>query len=132
MDRLSNLIISIKNAGLARKDFVFVPFSAFNLALVRALFENGYISGYDRKNRSRGGDLIAVELKYTDVERRNPKIHDVKRLSKPSRRVYSGTAQMYQYRQGYGHVFISTPKGVLTSTQARDAHVGGEVLFAIW
>lgn len=133
MDKVANLLITLKNAGYAHKDYATVPFSRYALSIVRALLDQGYIAGYDRKNRSKGGDLIHIDLKYKDqVQKNSPAITDVKRISKSSTRVYRGTDKLYKFRQGYGHIFLSTPKGILTSKQAYDAHVGGEVLFSIW
>ena len=60
------------------------------------------------------------------------RVHDVKRVSKPSRRVYYAVKDIVPVRRGYGRVILSTPKGVLTGDAARKEKVGGEALFEIW
>jgi len=130
MDMLANMLNSIKNAGHAGRPTVIVPYSMFKHAVARALHEEGYIAGYERLSRTRGGDKLSITVKYRDDS--TPRVSNLRRISKSSRRIYAGQADLHAVRQGYGHLFVTTPKGIMTSTAARKAHVGGEVLFEIW
>lgn len=130
MDVLANMLITIKNGGNAQKDFVHVPFSGFKQSVAKALFDKGYIAGYEKKDRNRGADVIAIELKYGKDSK--PRVLNVKRVSKPSCRVYGSTKDIYQVKEGRGDLFLSTPKGVLSGDEAKKEQVGGELLFEIW
>lgn len=128
MDRISNLIIAIKNAGNAGKETTTLPFSKLQAAIAKVLFDAGYIASYSKKT-SKGHDVLEIGIAYTNS---GPKVHDVKRISKPSRRLYVGSGDIRPVRNGYGILVLSTPKGILTGDQAKKEHVGGETLFEIW
>ncbi len=130
MVQLANMLNSIKNAGHAGRATVLVPYSQFKHAVARALHTEGYIAGYEKRTRARGGDLLELTVKFYDDE--SPRVSSLRCISKSSRRVYAGHTDLHGVRQGYGHIFVSTPKGIMTSVAARKAHVGGEVLFEIW
>jgi len=131
MDVISNMLITIKNGGLRGKKSVHVPFSSFKTSIAKALLDTGYIAGYEKKDRNKGGNIIEVNLAYSEPADK-PRITQVKRISKPSRRLYAGAKDIYEVKQGRGDVFLSTPKGVMTGKQAREGHTGGEILFEIW
>lgn len=128
MDRISNLIISIKNAGNAGKESTILPYSKLQAAIAKTLFEAGYIASYSKKT-SKGHDVLEIGIAYSNSR---PKIRDVKRISKPSRRLYSGVKKIRNVKNGYGTLVLSTPKGILTGDQAKKEHTGGETLFEIW
>lgn len=128
MDSVSNLIIKIKNAGAVGHPTTTVPFTKLNLAILTKLHEKGYIKSFTKQGKSIT-KTIEVELAYDGVK---PKIGQTKRISKLSRRVYEKSANLRPVRRGYGLSIISTPKGILTDSEARKACVGGEVLFKIW
>ena len=130
MDVLANMLVALKNAGKAKKPLVTVPFSQFKVSVAKALLENGYITSYEKRDRKVGGDVLLLTVKY--AQSGSSIINDIKRISKPSRRMYVGTKQLGPVRQGSGHIFLSTPKGVLSNVEAARQHVGGEVLFEIW
>jgi small subunit ribosomal protein S8 len=130
MDTIANMLVAIKNAGNAKKQNLTVPFSNLNAAIAKALFDQGYIASYEKRERKVGGNLLLIGLKYTEAG--SHRIHDVSRVSKPSRRVYAGVGDLSMVRQGHGHRFLSTPKGILSNVDAARQHVGGEVLFEIW
>lgn len=130
MDTLADMLNAIKNAGRAGRPLVTVSYSQFKHAVARALFEEGYIAGFEKISRNRGGDILQVAVKFYDDTR--PRVSDLRRISKSSRRIYAGHSDLHGVRQGYGHLFVTTPKGIMTSVAARKAHVGGEVLFEIW
>ncbi len=128
MDRTSNLLIAIKNAGYAGKTTATVPFSKFQSSIAKALFDAGYIASYSKKTKS-GHDVLEVGIAYL-ADR--PRVRDVKRISKPSRRLYAGAHEIHSVKNGHGILVLSTPKGILTGDKAKTEHVGGELLFEIW
>lgn len=128
MDKIANMLISLKNGGNAGKETVMVPFSNFTGEIAKTLFNAGYIASYAKKSRAKG-DVLELGVSYIDAK---PKIHDVKRVSKSSRRVYFGVHDVKSVKNGRGLLVLSTPKGILTGEQARKEHVGGEALFEIW
>ncbi len=128
MDSISNMLIMIKNGSLARKASVAFPYSKLKNAIALCLQKEGYISNVVKKNK-KGQPMLEVSLVYVD---KNPKINNVERVSKQSRRVYFGVRDIHTVRNGSGLLVLSTPKGILTGNQARREQVGGEVLFKIW
>jgi small subunit ribosomal protein S8 len=129
MDSIANMLITIKNGGNAGKKSVFVPHSRYKADIARALFQEGYIKAYAHK-KMKNGDQLEIDLMYSKDD--TPRINQVKRVSKSSRRLYAGVKDIQSVKQGRGAVFFSTPKGILTGEQARKEHVGGEILFEIW
>lgn len=128
MDKLSDMLITIKNGGRVGKENVTVPYSRYKADIARSLFQEGYIKSYEKKDMKKGSVLV-VDLLYKNNK---PRITDVKRVSKPSRRLYASVKDITSVRQGSGSVFLSTPKGVITGKTARKEMVGGELLFEIW
>lgn len=122
------MLISLKNGGVVGKETVMVPFSKLTGEIAKTLFNAGYIASYAKKSRAKG-DVLELGVSYIDAK---PKIHDVKRVSKSSRRVYIGVQDVKSVKNGRGLLVLSTPKGILTGDQARKEHVGGEALFEIW
>ncbi len=130
MDVLANMLITIKNGYTAGHETVHIPYSQFKADVAKALLGAGYIASYQKRDRNKGSDILEVALKTQ--ENGDVSVHDVKRISKPSRRLYAGVQDIYEVKQGHGTLFLSTPKGVLTGDQARKEQVGGELLFEIW
>jgi small subunit ribosomal protein S8 len=128
MDKLANLIISLKNGGNARKESVMVPATKLSAEVAKTLFKAGFIASYAKKSRAKG-DVLELGISYVDGR---PRISDVKRVSKSSRRVYFGVHDVKLVKNGRGLLVLSTPKGILTGDEARKEHVGGEALFEIW
>ncbi|HEY4494218.1 MAG TPA: 30S ribosomal protein S8 [Candidatus Paceibacterota bacterium] len=128
MDSISNMIIMMKNASLAGKGTVAVPSSKLKLAIAECLKKEGYISEFSKKVKG-GQPVLEVELIYTDSK---PRITEVERISKQSRRVYYGMKEIHSVRNGSGLLVLSTPKGILSGKQARKEQVGGEALFRLW
>ncbi len=127
---LANMLVSLKNAGNAKKEKLELPYSQFKCAVAKALLEAGYITSYEKRERKVGGAVLVLVVKYT--QNGSARISDVKCISKPSCRIYRGAKELGPVRQGYGHRFLSTPKGILSHVEAIAQHVGGEVLFEIW
>lgn len=105
-----------------------VPFTNLSSEVAKVLFNAGYIASYAKKTRKKG-DVLELGVSYLDAK---PKIHDVKRVSKSSRRVYFGVHDVRPVKNGRGLLVLSTPKGIKTGDEARKEHVGGEALFEIW
>ncbi|MFA5841798.1 MAG: 30S ribosomal protein S8 [Candidatus Paceibacterota bacterium] len=129
MDPISDMIIKIKNASNASKEAVTMPYSKIKFAIATALMKTGFV-GEVAKRTKKGRSLLEIAIAYEAPG--IPRLHDVKRASKPSRRIYKGVKDLRPVRQGYGITLLSTPKGILTDREARKEHVGGEVLLTIW
>ncbi|MCR4274551.1 MAG: 30S ribosomal protein S8 [Candidatus Campbellbacteria bacterium] len=127
-DPLANFITALQNAARVGVETVSVPHSRLKDAVAVVLKKEGYLANVDHK----GKKTNKIEATLAFDENGDALIHGVKRLSKPSRRVYIGSTEVYPVKNGYGHLILSTPEGVMTGQQARKAKVGGEVLFMIW
>jgi small subunit ribosomal protein S8 len=128
-DPISNMLISMKNSAMVSKETVTVPFSNLKFAIAQCLKDNGFVANVSKKTQAKNIPVIELALVYDNGV---SKIHDVKRLSKPSRRSYVGVKELHTVKNGHGLLVISTPKGIMTDKQARKEQVGGEALFMIW
>jgi len=128
MDKIADMLVAIKNAGNVGKETVQVPYSRLRSDIARALFQSGYIKSYTKKGATKG-DVLEIDLLYK--KNGEPRIHHIKRVSKPSRRLYIKAKDIYPVKNGFGDVFISTPKGILSGKEAKKEMVGGEILFEI-
>ena len=128
-DPIADLLTRIRNANQNGFSKLEVPSSTFKVEIVRVLKEEGYIKDY-RVLKDTGRAVIKISLKYADKEERV--IKTIKKVSKPSRRVYVGKDEIPKVMSGLGVSIISTPKGVMSDRQARRAGVGGEVICTVW
>ncbi len=128
MDSIANMLIVMKNGSSVGKASVTFPYSKLKQAIAECLKKEGYINTIAKKT-VKGQPLLEVGLIYTD---KKPKIAEVDRVSKQSRRVYFGVKDIHTVRSGSGLLVLSTPKGILSGKEARKEQVGGEVLFKIW
>lgn len=128
MDSISNMIIVLKNGSLAGKETVTVPHSKLKEAILGCLKKAGYVADFSKKAK-KGQPVLEIGLVYED---KKPKITDVERISKLSRRVYFQMKDIHTVRSGRGLLVLSTPKGILSGSEARKAQVGGEALFKVW
>ncbi len=128
-DPIADFLIRIKNAGLVGKTSIEVPYSKMKHAIAEALERAGFISGVEKEGKGVNKTLI-VKLSYT--ESGVAKIKDVKRVSKPGRRLYRKLKEIFPVRYGRGVAMYTTPLGVLTDKEAREKKVGGEILFEIY
>ena len=124
MDPVADALIRIKNGHQIGKQFVSIKYSKLILKLMELLKEEGYLKDVETKDRE-----IVVQLKYNS---RKPAVSDIKRVSKPSLRVYKGALDLPYVLNGLGIAIISTPKGLMTDKQARKLKLGGEVLALVW
>ncbi len=128
-DPIADLLTRIRNAQLAGHNNLVLPRSKLKVEVVRILKAEGFIEGFVESDEGFQG-TVKIFLKY-DAARRGT-ILGLRRISKPSRRVYVGKNDIPRVRNGLGVVILTTPKGVLTDRQARSAGVGGEVMCHVW
>ncbi len=128
-DPISDLVIRIKNASSAGKATLSIRHTNFIESVAHALKKAGYLSTVEKKKDSTSFPVLEIGLIYFGKE---PRVHNVERISKPSRRIYTRASDLRTFRSGFGNVVLSTPKGVLIDTDAKKQKVGGEVLFRIW
>ena len=127
-DPLGDMLTRIRNGQRAKKDSVMTPASKLRANVLEVLKREGYIRGYSEEELA-GHDGLRIELKYFEGQ---PAIKHVARVSKPGRRVYSGSKELPRIRNGLGITIVSTPRGVLSDAEARDQNVGGEVLAEVF
>ena len=128
-DPIADFLTRIRNGNNARKERVDVPWSKMKERIAKALVDEGFLTDFHVVGEG-PAKAIRVGLKY-DAARR-PVINGIRRVSKPSLRVYVGSGSAPRIRRGYGVALLSTPEGVLPDHKARQRNVGGEVLCAIW
>jgi small subunit ribosomal protein S8 len=128
-DPLGDMLARIRNASMRGKPTARTPASKIRRWVLDVLQSEGFIRGYEEVTTEAGHKEIEISLKYYDGQ---PVIRELRRVSTPGRRVYSGVQDMLQVRQGLGVAIVSTPKGVMSDQQARTANVGGEVLCTVF
>lgn len=124
MDNVADALIRIKNGYQSGKLSVELKYSKLIFKLMKLLEEEKYL-----EDVSKDDQVIKVALKYID---RKPAVTDIKRVSKPSLRIYKGVTDLPSVLNGLGIAVISTPKGLLTDKKAKKLKVGGEVLAFVW
>ncbi len=128
-DPIADMLTRIRNGGRARLMRVKMPKSKLKVEVARALRDRGYIVGYSDDPEA-AKPTLCVEIRYGDDDR--PVIEGIQRISSPGRRVYVRANRIPQIRSGLGMAILSTPRGIMTDTEARDAGVGGELLAKVW
>jgi small subunit ribosomal protein S8 len=126
-DPLGDMLTRIRNGQAAHKAAVISPASRLRENVLEVLVREGYIRGYNREEGSHGA--LSIELKYHNGA---PVIRQLKRVSRPGRRVYSGVKDLPRVYNGLGIAIVSTPRGVMSDADAREAHVGGEILCTVF
>ena len=129
-DPIADLLTCIRNASNAGFPTLRVPASRLKTEICRVLHEEGFIRGYEREDDGKQG-MLTISLKY-DGDERTPVITEIRRVSRPSLRVYKGQADRRLVRSGMGISILTTPLGVMTDRRARKENVGGEVLCEVW
>lgn len=133
MDQIANMLTSIKNAGKARRDSITVPHSRMKASILEVLKKEGFIKTYEVLESGKNKKSLRIVLEYTGKHPSVfPRINDIERVSKLSKRVYLGYRDLRKFKFGKGLVVLSTPKGILTGAEARKELCGGEILFNIW
>jgi small subunit ribosomal protein S8 len=128
-DPIADMLTRIRNGTHARKASIDVPYSRQKERIARVLVSEGYLASATMVEAT-PRNILRIELRY-DAQRR-PVIIGVKRVSRPSLRVYVGADDIPAVRRGLGINVLSTPKGVLVDREARRENVGGEVLCTVW
>ena len=128
-DPIADMLTRIRNAQMRGKSVVQTPASKLRGWVLDVLADEGYIRGYEKVTGGNGHPALEISLKYFYGA---PVIRELKRVSKPGRRVYLGVKDIPQVRQGLGVSIVSTPKGVMSDAAARTANIGGEVLCTVF
>ena len=128
-DPIGDMLTRIRNAQLRGKSTVETPASKLRAWVLDVLADEGYIRGYEKSTGKDGHPALSISLKYYEG---TPVIREIKRVSKPGRRVYMGVKEIPSVRQGLGVSIVSTPRGVMSDANARTANIGGEVLCTVF
>ena len=128
-DPLGDMLTRIRNGQSRGMNAVSAPASKLRANVLEVLRREGYIRGYSRRETGPGKSELSIELKYHNGE---PVIRELRRVSKPGRRVYAGVQELPNVYNGLGIAILSTPRGVMSDAEARQAHVGGEVLCMVF
>lgn len=129
-DPIADMLTRIRNANKARFKTVNVQMSQMNINIAKVLKKSGYIGNYDKVKNEKGQQMLEIVLKYPDAKRTI--ITNIKRVSKPGRRVYVASDSIPKVLNGYGISILSTSNGVITDAEARELRVGGEILCNVW
>ena len=127
-DPIGDMLTRIRNGQMRGKSVVSTPASKLRGWVLDVLADEGYIRGYEATEEN-GHPAFEISLKYYEG---TPVIRELKRVSKPGRRVYMGVKDIPSVRQGLGVSIVSTPRGVMSDANARAANVGGEVLCTVF
>ena len=128
-DPLGDMLARIRNGQRANKATITSPASNLRMNVLEVLKREGYIRGYSKADIRAGVSELTIELKYYEGK---PVISTISRVSKPGRRVYSKISDLARVANGLGISILSTPRGVMSDTEARSANVGGEVLCQVF
>lgn len=124
MDPIADLLITIKNGYMAKKNDVTVPYSKFKLAVARVLEKEKFIESVEKEN-----SFLNIKLIY---ENGKPRISTVKKISKLGLRIYTKSKSIKSIRGGRGIIIVSTPQGVMSGKEAKAQKLGGEVICHVW
>ncbi len=127
-DPIADMFNRIRNAQMAAKPEVSVPFSNIKFNIAQILEKNKFVGKIEKKGR-KVDKFIDITLKYDD---KVPVISGIKKFSKPGQRIYIAFGEIKQVRGGYGIAIISTPKGLMTNREARKQKLGGELICEVW
>jgi small subunit ribosomal protein S8 len=128
-DPIADLLTRIRNANLALKPEVDVPYSRLKAEVVNVLKREGYIADFYAEKPSKGRQTLKIQLKLVGKER---SIVGIKRISKPGSRRYVGSTEIPRVLGGMGISILTTSRGVMTGREAKKANVGGELLAYVW
>ena len=128
-DPLGDMLTRIRNAQMRGKSTVRTPASKLRAWVLDVLKAEGYIRGYEETTTEAGHKELEISLKYYEG---TPVIRELARVSKPGRRVYASVKNLPRVNNGLGISVLSTPKGIMADHAAREANVGGEVLFTVF
>ena len=128
-DPIGDMISRIRNGQMRLLSSVNIPASNFRLQILEVLKNEGYISNFVLEKEENNKKTLKVDLKYYEG---NPVIKEIKRISKPGRRIYSRADSIPRIQNGLGLAIISTPKGVMSDNEARKNNIGGEIICRVF
>ena len=128
-DTLGDMLTRIRNGQSTQKKKIDAPASRFRKNVLEVLKREGYIRNFSEIEKKHGINFFEIELKYFEGR---PVISEIKRISKPGRRVYSSIKGLPKTYNGLGISILSTPRGVMSDNEAREANVGGEILCTVY
>jgi len=129
-DVIADGITRIRNAAMRKLETTTLIYSRLMEDVLKVFLDKGYIESYNINDLGNNKKEIVVVLKYDEND--NSVINELKRISKPGRRIYKGAKELKSFKNGYGTIVVSTNKGVLSNDEAYKQNVGGEVLCSIW
>jgi|TARA_B100001079_G_scaffold38531_1_gene29911 small subunit ribosomal protein S8 len=129
VDPISDMITRIRNAQMRMSKNVTIPNSKFRIRILEVLKQEGYISDYKLLSDSNNKNTLSVDLKYSNGL---PVIREIKIISKPGRRIYAKADSIPKIQNGLGLAILSTSKGIMTDSEARNQNVGGEIICRIF
>lgn len=127
-DPIADMITRIKNAYLARKKDVSIPYSNVKYALAKVLMDEQYIASFEKIDAKPQADIVVI-LRYVG---KRAAVTDIKRVSKPGRRLYTTASKVERTLGGYGCTILSTSMGLMTDKTARAKNIGGEIICKVW
>jgi len=129
-DNIADSLTRIRNAGMRRLESTTLLHSKMIEAIVSILVEKGYLESYSVEDLGNNKKAIKVTIKYDENEK--PAINEIKRISKPGRRIHKGRDEIKSFKNGYGTLIVSTSKGVLPNDKAYELGTGGEIICSVW
>ena len=129
MDPIGDMFTRIRNGQMRLKSTIDVPASNFRLKILEVLKSEGYITNYIIEKKENNKKNLKVDLKYYEGL---PVIKEIKRVSKPGRRIYSSATSIPKIQNGLGLAILSTPKGVMSDNEARKNNIGGEIICKVF
>lgn len=130
-DTIADMLTRIRNANLVKHQIVQVPSTKITVAIAKVLRDEGFIADFDIFKDDNGFPLLILSLKYKGRKRQSV-LTNLKRISKPGLRIYSGYRHLPSVFTNTGIAIVSTSKGVMTEKQAKQQKVGGEILCYVW
>lgn len=131
-DPIADMLTRVRNAIMGGQQLVSMPSSKLKIEIAKILHSEGYIEEYEESEEN-DRKTLRMKLKYVGERRsRKPVITGLKRISRPGRRAYVGKSQIPWVQSGMGVAILTTPKGVMTGTRAKQLGVGGELLCEVW
>ena len=128
-DPIGDMLTRIRNGQMRSLTKIVIPFSNFRLKILEVLKKEGYIINFSIDKGENNKKLLLVDLKYYEGQ---PVIREIKRISKPGRRVYSRATSIPKIQNGLGLAIISTPQGVMSDIEARKNNIGGEIICKVF
>ncbi len=131
VDRLSNMVSSIKNASMASREFIEIPHSNVCEEVAKVLKNSGFLKEVKVfKEKGKSFKMLRLDIAYE--EDGTPKISDIQRVSRPGRRIYRNSSEIRPVAGGYGVAIVSTSRGLVKDFTARNKKLGGEVICKVW